>query len=124
MTAPVFSTAASPAPERLIGGDTMPRVAREVVVPASQTIVPGLLMGRITANGQWIRSLAAAVDGSQVPRGVAMTTVTTTANTEVPIFVTGEFAEAQIVLGVGHTLASVREGLADLNIYLRASVAE
>jgi hypothetical protein len=124
MTAPAFSSAASPAPERLIGGDTMPRVTREVVVPTGQTIVPGLVMGRVTATGQWIRSLSAAVDGSQTPRGIAMTTVTTTGNTEVPIFVTGEFAEAQLVLGVGHTLASIREGLADLNIYLRASVAE
>lgn len=124
MTNPTFSTATSPAPERLIAGDTMPRVTTDVVIAASQTIVRGSLLGRITANGQWVLSLAGSSDGSQIPRAVAAAAITTTgATAEVAAYRTGEFSEAAITFGTGHTAASVREGLADLNIYLRAAVA-
>lgn len=69
-------------------------------------------------------SLAAAVDGSQVP--VAILTEATDPSggdkANVGVWETGEFLKTAITFGAGHTAASTLWGLAQKKIFLRDSV--
>ena len=40
-----------------------------------------------------------------------------------PVFFTGEFNEDALVLGAAHTLASIRDGLRQMGIFLKKIVA-
>jgi hypothetical protein len=55
-------------------------VRRKVTIKSGEGVrVRGSLMGKITATGKWVLSVAAAVDGSQDPRGVLLHDVDATA---------------------------------------------
>lgn len=74
-------------------------------------------------SGKYKKSLAAALDGSQNPVAIlAADTDATSADTNAPLYVTGEFNENEVSFGTGHTADSVREALRDLNIHLKPAV--
>jgi hypothetical protein len=61
-------------------------------------------------------SLAAAVDGSQVPDCILVEDTNAVADTNTPAYFRGMFndstgAAGGVIYGAGHTAASVREGL-------------
>ncbi len=121
MSSASFATTNS-APDRLIAGD-YPITTRKVVIDTG-VLARGSVLGQITANGKYILSLSGASDGSQVPRAILAEAVdATAADVEAIVYESGEFNDTEIVLGTAHTVASVREGLRDLNIYLRTPVA-
>lgn len=63
-------------------------------------------------SGKYIKSLSAAVNGSQTPDCVlAEDADATSADAEALVFETGYFNANAITLGASHTLASIREGL-------------
>ncbi len=75
-------------------------------------------------SGKWKLSAAAAVDGSQVPRGILVRdTNATAADIVTGVYRTGEFYDGAITFGAGHTADSVREDLRDLGIHLKPGVA-
>ena len=85
---------------------------RKVTILSGQTIVPGHVLGKITASGKYIVSLSAAVDGSQIPDFIAESAVDATGgDKEAIVYETGNVVASALTLGAGHTLASVREGL-------------
>lgn len=75
-------------------------------------------------SGKAVLSLAAAVDGSQVPESILVDAYDATAGDlgNCGAFVQGEFDETVIVLGAGHTLASVRGALRDQGIFLKTPI--
>lgn len=74
-------------------------------------------------SGSYRLAAAAAVDGSQVPVGIlAMDTDATAADAETSLYRTGEFNEAAITLGAGHTAASVRDALEARGIFLQTVI--
>lgn len=74
---------------------------------------------------KYILSLAAAVDGSQYPTAIALEAIDgTSADAVGPALFEGEVNEDVLVLGTGHTLASVRDALRDLGIFLKTVVAQ
>jgi hypothetical protein len=75
-------------------------------------------------SGKMKKSLAAAVDGSQVPVAILVDDADATGgDVGVGTYVAGEFNEASITFGSGHTAASVRNALREIGIHLRAVVA-
>lgn len=63
-------------------------------------------------DGKLFTSLAAALDGSQVPYAVlAEDTATLVADGEAIAYITGEFVAEDLILGAGHTVASIRDDL-------------
>lgn len=85
---------------------------RKVTILSGQVIVTGTLLGKITATGKYITSLAAAVDGSQTPDFVAATDVDASAgDKEAIVYETATVVATALTLGAGHTIASIREGL-------------
>lgn len=74
-------------------------------------------------SGGYKLAVAAAVDGSQNPVGIlVMDTDATAADKESSAFRTGEFNEAALVFGAGHTADTVRDALEARGIFLRSTV--
>ncbi len=71
-------------------------------------------------NGDYIKSLAAAVDGSQVPCAILGedTVLADGADIEAMAHIGGEFNADYITFGTGHTEASVKDVLRDKGIYI------
>jgi hypothetical protein len=110
-------------PDHLLAG-AMPVKTRKVTIGTSQTIVRGHVLGQITSGGNVIVSLSAASDGSQTPRFIAAESITTSGSTaEAIVYEAGDFNEAALTLGASHTIASIREALRGLGIFLSNGVA-
>ena len=109
--------------DALYAGDTMPRVKR-VVTLTGGPYVRGTLLGVVTASGKYPRSASAAGDGSEAPEAILDQDADgSAADVKALICETGEFNEGAVVLGAGHTIASVRKTLRGLGIFLRKVVA-
>lgn len=75
-------------------------------------------------SGKMKKSLAAAVDGSQVPVAILVDDADASGgDVDVGTYVAGEFNESAITFGSGHTAASVRNALREKGIHLRSVIA-
>lgn len=75
-------------------------------------------------SGKWKRSVAAATDGSQRPLAILVGDVdATAADKNAAIYRTGEFNEAALNFGAGHSASTVRAALEAQQIYLKTTVA-
>jgi len=109
----------SQTPDNLIAGGKPPAKAVPIILLSGENVVRGEALGEITASGKFSASLAAATDGSQVVRAIAAEDKDATAGDKaMHAYVEGEFNQDQITLGAGHTVASIKQGLWDFNIYL------
>ncbi len=112
------------APDALYAGSDMPRIKRVVTILTGAAHVRGEVLGKITASGKYIKSLSAAVDGSEVPRVILAEAVDATGGDKLAgVYLTGEFNEAALTLGAAHTADSIREGLRAFCIFLKKVVA-
>jgi len=86
---------------------------------AGQNLIRGAVLGRITASGKYVLSAAAAGDGSEVPDAVLAEDCDATAGDRQTVAYTrGDFNEAALTLGAGHTADAIREGLRDKGLHL------
>jgi Bacteriophage lambda head decoration protein D len=88
-----------------------------------QSLQAGSVLGVITATGQAVLSVAAAGDGSEVPRGILIEDLDTTADAVPKTFnmaVEGYFNETALIFGAGHNPDTARIPLRDGGIYLSA----
>ena len=102
-------------------------VTREIVVDQNETLVQGDVLGKITIGGLYIKSLLAAVDGSEVPIAILVDDEITTAaaeNKRASAIVGGQIQKSKVGLGTGHTLANVETKLQDVGLYLVTSYDE
>jgi len=107
--------------DALFAGDA-PRVTRAITLTGGP-YVRGTVLGVITANAKRTKSLAASNDGSEVPRDIlAADADGSAADVAAIVYESGEFNEAALTLGAGHTAASIREGLSKLGIFLKKIV--
>jgi hypothetical protein len=118
-----FATQGTFTPDNfLIGGDS-PTVSRQITLITGQNLTRGAVLGKITASGKYNLSLSAAADGSQVPVAVLAEDTDATAADKVTVaYMKAIVNENRLILGTGHTLASVREPLRDFGIYLQSSI--
>lgn len=119
---PAFAAAGTHTHDNLIGGTAVNMVTESIVVDAGN-LTRGALLGRITATGKYILSLAAATDGSEVPRAILAEDADATSGDVTTIaYLTGEFNTAAMTFGTGHTAASTKDGLRDLGIFLKTNL--
>lgn len=110
------------APDNVVGGGTQ-LVSETGILAAGQSLPRGAVIGRITASGKLTLSIAAATDGSQVPYGVLYDEFDATAgDMRCGYYIAGEFNAHILMLGAGHTLASVHDALRTLGIFLKPAV--
>lgn len=120
---PAFANAGTHAHDNLIGGDVVPAVTESIVVDTGN-LVRGALLGKITATGKYVLSLAAAEDGSEVPAAILAEDANATSADKVTVaYLSGEFNTAAMTFGTGHTAASVKEGLREKGIFLKTNLA-
>jgi len=124
MPTPSFSSETFAHDDKLYAGE-YPRVTETVTILSGQTIAKGAVLGRITSGGKYILSLSAAGDGSEVPRAIAADNIDASAGDKIgPVFLSGEFNQDGLTIGTAHTVATIKDGLRALNIYLKTVVQQ
>jgi len=94
-----------------------------VLLDQNANLLRGTVLGRITTGGKWTVSLSAAVDGSQVPRGILAYDVPDPGSDfTVAIYDQGSFVSEKLIYGTGHTAVTVEAALraASINIRLKS----
>jgi hypothetical protein len=120
---PGIVTGESITPDNLIAGSNQNIITRSVTIVSGQNVVRGTVLGIITASGKYTTSLSALTNGAQTPKAIAVEDTNATGGDKTaPVYIAGEFNENEIILGTGHTIASVKEGLRDNGIFLKPSV--
>lgn len=98
---------ATASPNDLLVGD-VPVVTRNITLISGQNLKRGAVIGNITASDKHTLSLSAAEDGSQVPGLVlAADADATGGDMVVPVYASGAFDSTKLILGTGHTAATV-----------------
>lgn len=98
-------------PNGLFAGDG-PIITQPVTILSGQNMTRGAVLGKVTASGKYILSLAAANDGSQTPVGVlAIDCDATGGDKDAAVYFSGEFNAAKLTFGTGHTAATVNAAL-------------
>jgi len=109
-------------PDNLIADD-FPMMTDTVTIVTGQNLVRGAVIGKITASGKYTLSASASADGSQTPSAILLQdTDASGGDVAAPVAISGAFNQRALTLGTGHTIASIKDGLRDLSIYLRSSV--
>ena len=95
-----------------------------IVLASGQNLIRGAVLGKITASGKCVLSLAAAEDGSEDPVGILQDdTDASAADKKTSIMLSGEFDQALLTYGTGHNAASVKAAFAGKGIWLVATTA-
>ncbi len=84
-------------------------------------LAKGSVLGRVTATGKLKLSASAAGDGSEVPMAILQEDLDTSSPAGDVVyapFIKGKFNPEALILGAGHTIASVTAPLRDRGIFL------
>ena len=98
--------------ETHIPGDLLltdfPVMTVPVTIAAGANLARGAVLGRITASGKHILSASAAIDGSQTPNLVlAIDANAAAADVAAVAYAAGALDADKLILGAGHTKATV-----------------
>ncbi|RYF82073.1 MAG: head decoration protein [Comamonadaceae bacterium] len=119
-----YRTEGTYVPDALIAGNAHLLVGRKVIVAAGATLKRGALLGKITTGGKYALSASAASDGSQTPDLILAEDIDASGgDVQALAYARGDFNARAITLGVGHTIASITEGLRAKGITLLPTVA-
>ena len=87
-------------------------VSRKITLLSGQNLTRGAVLGKITASGKYTLSASASSDGSQTPDSILADDCDASAgDKEALAYFRGQFNDAAVALGTGHTVASILEGL-------------
>jgi Bacteriophage lambda head decoration protein D len=120
---PASYSSAAYNPDQLIAGDADDLIGEKVTLISGQNLLRGAVIGKITASGKYTLSAAAAGDGSQTPDFIlAEDCDATSGDKQALAYNGGHFIAEKVILGAGHTIASVKEGLRVKNIILVTTI--
>ncbi len=109
------------APNDLLVSD-VPVITRNITIASGQNLLRGAVLGVITAAGKYVLSAAAAADGSEVPSLVLAFDVDASAGDVVAAaYASGAFDSTKLILGAGHTAATVEAAFREASapLYVR-----
>lgn len=109
------------APNDLLVSD-VPVVTRNVTIASGQNLKRGAVLGQITASDKYVLSLAAGNDGSETPALVlAYDCDASAADQVVAAYASGAFDSTKLILGAGHTVATVEKAFREASapLYVR-----
>ncbi len=112
-------------PDDLLAGDNVgPVTEGRGTLASGQNLARGALLGRITTDGKYTLSLAAASDGSQIPVAILANDANASLAdvTNVLLYTAGEFNERRVIFGTGQTAAGTRNALRLIGIHLKDAV--
>lgn len=103
---------------QLVGGE-FPIRFFTVMLAAGQVLEEGSVLGEVTANEEYKLSATAAADGSEDPSVVLWEDVDTTDGpVAAEVMLTGDLRSAELTLGEGHTIESVRKALRRYSLFV------
>ncbi|HYD87119.1 MAG TPA: head decoration protein [Vitreimonas sp.] len=109
----------------LVALNGQPVSGEMVTIASGANLVAGDALGQITASGKYIKSLSAAVDGSQAIVAVLAEDCDASGGDKSAfVYYTGEFNENKIGFGTGHTAAANRRALAQKGIHIHKPLAD
>ena len=95
-------------PSQLIAGNAHLLIGEPITLASGQNLTAGAVLGKITSNGHYTLSLAAATDGSEVPDLVlSQDTNASLASKPTLAYRRGDFLKSALTLGAGHTLPGI-----------------
>lgn len=95
------------APNDLLVSD-VPVAVRKITLVSGQNLKRGAVLGNITASDKYTLSASASADGSQTPALVLAFDVDASAgDVACDAYASGAFDSTKLILGAGHTAASV-----------------
>jgi hypothetical protein len=111
---------------RLIHRGNFPTYRGSVTIEKGQVLKLGSVLGRKTATGKFVLcsktaddGTTAIADGSEKPVCILQVDIDATESDKfAPVFRTGAFLGLDLVLGKGHTLASIDDDLSLRSIYI------
>ncbi|GAN97968.1 phage protein [Komagataeibacter europaeus NBRC 3261] len=111
-------------PDQLVAGN-MKLVTRTVTFGASQTLPRGAVVGRVTATGEYILSVATATDGSETPCGIMVDAVETAAGATQTgaIYEMGEFNSNYMTYDSSWTLDALTQALRQWAIFIKTGLS-
>jgi hypothetical protein len=106
-------------PDQLVAGNAHLLFSEQITLVSGQNLTRGAVLGKITASGKYTLSASAAVDGSQTPVAILVDDCDASAGDKVTLVYTrGDFQDAGLTLGAGHTLTSIAAALKDAGIFI------
>ncbi|MGE4773913.1 head decoration protein [Yersinia enterocolitica] len=110
-------------PDQLIAGTLQLVTDTAVIAQAAEIHLRGTVMGKITASGEYIKSVKDADDGSEVPIAILVDNVdTTTTAQRGGIYLMGQFNQNVIIHDALWTLAELKTALRSYSIFLQDSI--
>lgn len=92
---------------------------KRTIVSGAGVLKRGTVLGKITTGGKLTKSASASSDGSQVPYCILAEDVdATSADADTIVYMGGTFNQNALILGTGHTLASIYDALRQVDIHL------
>lgn len=109
-------------PDRLVAGNQVGLIARQITVISGQNLVRGAVLGKITASSKYNLSLSAAADGSQTPDLILAEDCDASGGDATALaYEAGVFNTNALTIGAAHTLASIQEGLRAKGIHFQTA---
>lgn len=110
-------------PDNLLAGHA-DVITDVVTIASSAALTRGAVLGKITSGGKYQLSASAAGDGSETPVAILAEDADASGGdvTNVPVYIAGEFNQDAVTLGTGHTVASVKDALAQKGVFLKDPV--
>ena len=109
---PASFTSTAFTPDRLVAQNAHLLVAVPITLASGQNLLRGAVLGKITAGGNYTLSASAAVDGSQTPDLILAEDTNASGGAKATVaYARGDFDSNAVILGAGHTVASIKEGL-------------
>ncbi|WP_311276163.1 head decoration protein [Methylobacterium sp. WCS2018Hpa-22] len=99
-------------------------LARKVTIKSGAGILPrGTVLGKVTADREYLKSVAAATDGSQTPDAILSEPVdATSGDVEAIVYITGHYNLSALAIGAGHTAASIDDAFRGKSIFIETTV--
>ncbi|GAA3684340.1 head decoration protein [Acetobacter lovaniensis] len=117
------STQALFVPDQLIAGN-LKLVTETVTFASGNTFSRGQVVGRVTATGKYIPSVATATDGSQVPCGIVVDTVdASAADAQGGVYQMGEFNSNYMTFDASWTLDALKAALRPYSIFIKTGLS-
>ncbi|AJI83874.1 TPA: head decoration protein [Yersinia enterocolitica] len=110
-------------PDQLVSGTLQLVTDTGVIAQAATIHLRGTVLGKITASGEYVKSVKTATDGSEVPVAILVDDVdTTTTSQRGGVYLMGQFNQNRIIHDASWTLAELKTDLRTYSIFLEDSI--
>lgn len=110
-------------PDQLVSGPLQLVTDTGVIAQVDFIHMRGTVMGKVTASGEYTKSVKAATDGSEVPVAILVDNVdTTTSAQRGGVYLMGQFNQNSVIHDDSWSLAELKAALRSYSIFLEDSI--